>query len=148
MINKINGIEVGGRNLAEQTKTLSNVSGASEWTVTETGNEGFKKLYIDTTNTDWIECRIPLYTEIYTITRKVTVSFEYQESTDGLLLFSLGAYDDGNGRLSELSNVTVSLTLFRILAVGNMFLIHLILLLLIVRQTQLSIKFSLKKLLV
>ena len=108
VINKINGIEVGGRNLAEQTKLLSNVSGASEWTVTETGNEGFKKLYIDTTNTDWVECRIPLYTEIYTITRKVTVSFEYQESTAGLLLFSLGAYDNGNGRLSELSNVIVS----------------------------------------
>ena len=110
VINKINGIEVGGRNLAEQTKSLSNVNGIGEnvWTATETGNEGFKKLYIDTTSTSWIECQIPLYTEIYTITRKVTVSFEYQESTSGLLMFSFGAYGNSNNRLSEISNVTVS----------------------------------------
>ena len=110
VINKINGIEVGGRNLAEQTKSLSNVNGIGEnvWIATETGNEGFKKLYIDTTSTSWIECQIPLYTEIYTITRKVTVSFEYQESTSGLLMFSFGAYGNSNNRLSEISNVTVS----------------------------------------
>ena len=104
---KINGIEVGARNLVDHSKLLTNVTGSNEWKVAETGDEGFKKLAIDTTSTGWIECQIPLYTEIYTITRKVTVSFEYQETSAGSLMFSLGAYD-GDKRLSETSNVTVS----------------------------------------
>ena len=103
---KVNSIEIGGRNLAKQTKLLTNVS-SSGWTVTNTGNEGFKKLEIVTTNTSWQECQIPLYTEINTITRKVTISFEYQETSSGLLMFSFGSYN-GNTRVSEITNITVS----------------------------------------
>ena len=95
---KVNSIEIGGRNLAKQTKLLTNV-GLNGWTVTDTGNEGFKKLEIVTTNTSWQECNIPLYTEINTITRKVTISFEYQETSSGLLMFSFGSYN-GNTRVS------------------------------------------------
>ncbi len=103
---KVNSIEIGGRNLAKQTKLLTNVS-LNGWTVTNTGNEGFKKLEIVTTNTSWQECNIPLYTEINTITRKVTISFEYQETSSGLLMFNFGSYN-GNTRVYECSNVTVS----------------------------------------
>ena len=104
--NKINSIDIGGKNLVKQTKLLTNVT-LGGWSVTDTGVEGFKKLYIETTNTGWQECSIPLYTEINAITKSVTISFEYQETSSGLLMFSLGSYN-GNTRLSEISNITVS----------------------------------------
>ena len=104
--NGINNIDIGGQNLAKQTKLLTDVV-LNGWTVTNTGNKGFKKLEIVTNNTSWQECNIPLYTEINTITKSVTISFEYQETSSGLLMFNFGSYN-GNTRVSEISNVTVS----------------------------------------
>ena len=103
---KINSIDIGGRNLAEQTKLLTKVD-SSDWSVTTTGNEGFKKIEIVTTSTDEQDCQIPLYTEIHTITRKVTISFEYHESAAGLLQFNFGSYNKDE-RVSELSDIPVS----------------------------------------
>ena len=103
---KINSIDIGGRNLAKQTKLLTKVD-SSDWSVTTTGNEGFKKIEIVTTSTDEQACQIPLYTEIHTITRKVTISFEYQESAAGLLQFNFGSYNKDE-RVSELSDIPVS----------------------------------------
>ena len=103
---KINNIDIGGKNLAKQTKLLTDVT-LNGWTVTNTGNKGFKKLEIVTENTSWQECTIPLYTEINTITKSVTISFEYQETSSGSLMFSFGSYN-GNTRVSEISNITVS----------------------------------------
>ena len=104
--NKINSIDIGGKNLVKQSKLLTKVT-LSGWSVTETGNEGFKKLFIETTNTSWQECSIPLYTEINAITKTATISFEYQETESGLLAFSLGSYN-GDTRVSEISNIIVS----------------------------------------
>lgn len=103
---KIDAIQIGGRNLIKQTKLLTSANLGS-WVITNTGNEGFKKLEIVTTNTGWLECQIPLYTEINTITKDVTISFEYHETSSELLMFSFAAYN-GNTRVYEITNVTVS----------------------------------------
>ena len=115
--NGIKNIDVGGKNLAKQTKLLTDVV-LSGWTVSNTGNKGFKKLEIVTDNTSWQECNIPLYTEINTITKSVTISFEYQETSSGLLMFNFGSYN-GNTRVSECSNVTVSSSFKVISTNGN-----------------------------
>ena len=101
-------LRIGGANLLKTTKLLTNKSGSSDWKVTDTGSEGFKKLQVETSDTtSWIECQIPLYTTINSLTSKVTISFEYYENTAGLLSFSLGAYN-GNTRVYEISNIVVS----------------------------------------
>lgn len=114
---KIEAIQVGGTNLVKQSKLLTDVTSLGGWHTTETGNEGFKKLEIVTTDTSWQECSVPLYTEINTITKAVTISFEYQETTSELLLFSLGAYNGGT-RLAETTNVTVS-SGFKVISTNN-----------------------------
>ena len=103
----IDAIKIGGTNLAKQTKKLTSKTGNVNWKVESTGTEGFNKLYHDSTSTDWVECQIPLYTEINSLTSPVTVSFEYQETTAGVLLFSFAPYN-GNTRLNELANKEVS----------------------------------------
>lgn len=103
----IDAIKIGGTNLAKQTKKLTSKTGDVNWNVTSTGTEGFNKLHLNSTSTNWVECQIPLYTEINTLTSPVTVSFEYQETTAGLLLFSFAPYN-GNTRLQELANKEVS----------------------------------------
>ena len=111
--NKINAIQVGGRNLVPQSRLLT-TGNKGAWSVVDTGNEGFKKLQIVTTDTGWLECQIPVTVEINSLTKKVTVSFEYYESNAGLLAFSFGAYN-GSTRLKEITNVVVS-TDFKVLA--------------------------------
>lgn len=108
-------VEIGGTNLAKQTKLLTATTGlattsASGWTVEATGTEGFKKLYTATTNSSWVECQIPLYIEYGLLPQKVTVSFEYQESVAGLLYVSIGAYNSKHTRLGELSNVCANIS--------------------------------------
>ena len=103
----INNIKIGGTNIAKQTKLLTSKTGDANWKVISTGTEGFNELYHDSTSTDWVECQIPLYTEINSLTSLVTVSFEYQETTAGSLLFSFASYKDNN-RLKEVSNFEVS----------------------------------------
>lgn len=103
----INNIKIGGTNLAKQTKKLTSKTGDVNWKITSTGTEGFNKLYLDSTSTNWVECQIPLYTEINTLTSPVTISFEYMESTAGLFLFSFAPYN-GATRLIELANKEVS----------------------------------------
>ena len=114
---KINSITVGGKNLVKQSKSLSNAQGVSTdessgiWVVNNTGNldeynQGIKRLYIETTRTDWVECQIPLYSIINTITSPITISFDYYESVQGLLSFSIGSYNNVT-RLSEISNIAV-----------------------------------------
>ena len=103
----INNIKIGGTNLAKQTKLLTSKTGDVNWKVASTGTEGFNKLYYDSANTGWVECQIPLYTEINSLTSPVTVSFEYQETTAGVLLFSFAPYN-GATRLIELANKEVS----------------------------------------
>ena len=103
-------LRIGGANLLRTTKLLENKSGSSEWEVANTGSEGFKKLQIVTTDaTKWIECQIPLYTTINSLTSKVTISFEYQETTAGLLVFNFASYN-GNTRLKEIENWVVANT--------------------------------------
>ena len=103
----INNIKIGGTNLAKQTKKLTSKTGDAKWKVISTGTEGFNELYHDSTSTDWVECQIPLYTEINSLTSLVTVSFEYQETTAGSFMFSFASYNDGN-RLKETYNYEVS----------------------------------------
>ena len=103
----IDAIKIGGTNLAKQTKKLTSKTGDVNWNVTSTGTEGFNKLYLSSTSTNWVECQIPLYAEINSLTSPVTVSFEYQETTAGVLLFSFAPYN-GNTRLNELANKEVS----------------------------------------
>lgn len=103
----IDAIKIGGTNLAKQTKKLTSKTGDANWKVESTGTEGFNKLYLSSTSTNWVECQIPLYTEINSLTSSLTVSFEYQESTAGLLLFSYALYNGGT-RLIELANKEVS----------------------------------------
>jgi hypothetical protein len=114
---KIEAIQVGGTNLVKQSKLLTDVTSLGGWYTAETGNEGFKKLEIVTTDANWQECSVPLYTEINTITKAVTISFEYQETTSELLLFSLGTYNGGT-RLAEIPNVTVS-SGFKVISTNN-----------------------------
>ena len=101
--NAVENVQFGGRNLIKQSKLLSNVI-SSGWNIVDTGNEGFKKLEINTTNTSWQECSIPLYSEINTLTSSLTMSFEYQESTSGLLAFNFGVYNSSGARIIELVN--------------------------------------------
>ena len=103
----INNIKIGGTNLAKQTKLLTSKTGDANWKVISTGTEGFNELYLDSTSTDWVECQIPLYTEINSLTSLITVSFEYQETTAGVLLVSFASYN-GNNRLKEVYNFEVS----------------------------------------
>ena len=103
----INNIKIGGTNLAKQTKLLTSKTGDANWKVISTGTEGFNELYHDSTSTDWVECQIPLYTEINSLTSPITVSFEYQETTAGVLLVSFASYKDNN-RLKEVYNFEVS----------------------------------------
>ena len=103
----INNIKIGGTNLAKQTKLLTSKTGDANWKVISTGTEGFNELYLDSTSTDWVECQIPLYTEINSLTSLVTVSFEYQETTAGSFLFSFASYN-GDNRLREVYNFEVS----------------------------------------
>lgn len=101
--NAVENVQFGGRNLIKQSKLLSNVI-SSGWNIVDTGNEGFKKLEINTTNTSWQECSIPLYSEINTLTSSLTMSFEYQESMSGLLAFNFGVYNSSGARIIELVN--------------------------------------------
>ena len=103
----IDAIKIGGTNLAKQTKLLTSKTGDANWKVISTGTEGFNELYLDSTSTSWVECQIPLYTEINSLTSLVTVSFEYQETTAGSFLFSFASYN-GDSRLREVSNFEVS----------------------------------------
>ena len=103
----IDAIKIGGTNLAKQTKLLISKTGDANWKVISTGTEGFNELYHDSDSTNWVECQIPLYTEINSLTSLVTVSFEYQETTAGSLLVSFASYKDGN-RLKEVYNFEVS----------------------------------------
>lgn len=109
----VSDIQIGGTNLVSQSRLLTNINKGA-WTVTNTGNEGFKKLEIVTTDTSWQECQIPVNAEINSLTSRLTISFEYYESNAGLLAFSFGAYN-GNSRLKEIANVIVS-TEFKVLA--------------------------------
>ena len=103
----IDAIKIGGTNLVKQTKKLTSKTGDVNWKVESTGTEGFNKLHLSSTSTNWVECQIPLYAEINSLTSPVTVSFEYIESTAGVLLFSFAPYN-GNTRLTELANKEVS----------------------------------------
>ena len=103
----IDAIKIGGTNLVKQTKLLTSKTGDAKWKVISTGTEGFNELYLDSTSTDWVECQIPLYTEINSLTSLVTVSFEYQETTAGSFLFSFASYN-GDNRLREVYNFEVS----------------------------------------
>ena len=103
----IDAIKIGGTNLVKQTKLLTSKTGDAKWKVISTGTEGFNELYLDSTSTDWVECQIPLYTEINSLTSLVTVSFEYQETTAGSFMFSFASYN-GDSRLREVSNFEVS----------------------------------------
>jgi hypothetical protein len=109
----VDSTQIGGRNLVSQSKLISNVNKGA-WSVSDTGNEGFKKLEIVTTSTEWLECQIPVYPYINTLTSKLTISFEYYESNAGILAFSFGAYN-GSTRVKEITNVVVS-TGFKLLA--------------------------------
>ena len=103
----INNIKIGGTNLAKQTKLLTSKTGDAKWKVISTGTEGFNELYHDSDSTDWVECQIPLYTEINSLTSQVTVSFEYQESNAGTFLFSFASFSS-SGRIKEIDNIEVS----------------------------------------
>ncbi len=106
----VTDLQIGGKNMVKDSKMLSSTNGvsANRWEILGTGNEGFKKLHINTDSTSWIECQIPLYKEVGTLNKDVTVSFEYQESSSGLLFFNFGLYNSSFTRLVELSNVQVS----------------------------------------
>ena len=112
VITKINSITVGGKNLVKQSKSLSAAesvysdSSTERWVVNNTDNldeynQGIKRLYIETTITYSIECRIPLYSIYDTLTAPITVSFNYYESVEGMLAFSIGAFNNRNERLGE-----------------------------------------------
>ena len=119
VVTKINSITVGGKNLVKQSKSLSAAesvyadSSTGRWVVNNTGNldeynQGIKRLYLETTITDFVECQIPLYSIYDTITAPITVSFNYYESVAGMLLFSIGAYNNSNQRLGEISNIAAN----------------------------------------
>ena len=114
-----NNLSIGGRNLLKDSKTLTKTIGTGTdsstiWIVRNTGSEGFKKLYINTTSTDWIECHIPLYSSINTLTQNLTISFEYKESVTGLLGFNFAVFKSNGTRIKELTNWVVS-TDFKVL---------------------------------
>ena len=114
-----NNLSIGGRNLLKDSKTLTKATGvgsdsSTAWIVQNTGSEGFKKLQINTASTDWIECHIPLYSSINTLTQNLTISFEYKESTSGLLVFSFSVHKSDGTRIKKLTNWTVSST-FKVL---------------------------------
>ena len=108
-----NNLTIGGRNLLKDSKTLTKTGGTGTdsstiWIVGNTGSEGFKKFYINTTSTNWIECQIPLYAPINTLTQNLTISFEYRESVTGLLVFNFSTHKANGGRIKELTNWVVS----------------------------------------
>ena len=120
-----NNLTIGGKNLLKDSKTLTKTVGIGSdastiWTVANTRLEGFKQLFINTTSTNWIECHIPLYAPINTLAQKLTVSFEYYESTSDLLAFNFAVFKSNGTRIKELTNWVVS-TDFKVLnsADGN-----------------------------
>ena len=110
--NDFNNLTIGGSNLLKNTKTLDTVygKGQNKWGVSDTGTEGFKKLEISTTNTDWVECQIPLYTEYNGLRQNVTISFQYYEGVSELLVFSFSAHKADGTRVKEIANTVVKTT--------------------------------------
>lgn len=99
----VNEIEIGGRNRVKYSNKFTDIL-TDEWIVNEYSD--YYVLSIDTTNTSWKEVSIPLWSEYNSLIGKATISFEYKESSDGILVFNFGAYN-GKTRVKEISNWTV-----------------------------------------
>ena len=97
-------LRVGGANLVKNSKLFGSViSNPGGWQILNTGSEGYKKLFIETTSTDWKEIYIPLYSAINSLKDKITISFDYTETKSGLLGVSFGVFTS-TGRIKELEN--------------------------------------------
>ena len=97
-------LRVGGTNLVKNSKLFGSViSNPGGWQILNTGSEGYKKLFIETTSTDWKEIYIPLYSAINSLKDKITISFDYTETKSGLLGVSFGVFTS-TGRIKELEN--------------------------------------------
>ena len=96
-------LRVGGTNLVKNSKLFGSVISNNGWTIANTGNEGYKKLTIETTSTGWMEIYIPLYSAINSIKDKITISFDYTETTSGLLGVNFAVFN-GTTRVKELTN--------------------------------------------
>ncbi len=110
--NDFNNLSIGGSNLLKNTRTLDTVygRGQNKWAVSDTGTEGFKQLETSTTNTNWVECQIPLYTEYNGLRQNVTISFQYYEGVSELLVFSFSAHKADGTRVKEIANTVVKTT--------------------------------------
>lgn len=104
--NDLKAVIIGGKNLLKHSAKLSSVGVGGKWKVVEQ-DDGYNILSIDTTDTTWEECQIPLYTAYNELKGAITVSFEFKQSANNLLSFNLGAYSD-TSRLKEISNFDVS----------------------------------------
>lgn len=106
--NAVNSIEVGGGNLLKNSRTFSTLTQttSNEWKVVAA--DDYNTLTINTETAGWVECRVPLYTSYNELTGDVTVSFEFYESIEDLLVIALGVYDSSGSRLSEGTNISVS----------------------------------------
>ena len=101
-------LRVGGTNLVKNSKLFGSViSNPGGWAIQGTGSEGYKKLFIETTSTDWKEIYIPLYSAINSLKDKITISFDYTETKSGLLGVSFGVFTS-TGRVKELENTQAS----------------------------------------
>ena len=101
-------LRVGGTNLVKNSKLFGSViSNPGGWQILNTGSEGYKKLFIETTSTDWKEIYIPLYSAINSLKDKITISFDYTETKSGLLGVSFGVFTS-TGRVKELDNTQAS----------------------------------------
>ena len=97
-------LRVGGANLVKNSKLFGSIiSNPGGWQIHNTGSEGFKKLFIETTDTNWKEIYIPLYSAINSLKDKITISFDYTETKSGLLGVSFGVFTS-TGRVKELEN--------------------------------------------
>lgn len=104
--NKYDMSQSEGRNLVKLSQTFGDMTGLTTdgW---KRDNSGvYTILNISTTSTSWFECQLPIYQTYNSLTKKVTVSFEYKNSTSNLLCFNFGAYKD-SGRVSEITNWAV-----------------------------------------
>lgn len=98
----LNSLSVGGRNLVKESASLSAATVGGKWSVVEQ-DDGYAVLTLVSQDTTWEECQIPLYATYNELRGYITVSFEFNQSSDNLLSFNVGAYS-ASSRLKEVAN--------------------------------------------
>lgn len=110
-LDELQNIQVGGKNLAKETKLFDTVLNSDLWILSQ-GSDGYGIRSITNATTNYEEIWLPLWTEYNSLNCDITVSFEFK-GEKSVTICNLGAYR-GITREKELNNYYLSESRFKL----------------------------------